>query len=129
VEHSLHYLDDVLMASSARSDMCKQNLDTILKLCSKLSVPIKPPTIEGPSTSFTFLGIHLNTLTIEANITMDKKQAQLHELQSLHNRKCTKRKLLSLIGKHSFACKVDTTGRILLRRMADLVVAMSSSQY
>jgi len=56
-------------------------------------VPIKPSKVEGPSTSLTFLGINLNTLTMEATITMDRKQALLEELQSLHDRiprKCTK---------------------------------------
>jgi len=123
VEHLLHYLDDCLMVGSANFDMCKQNLDTMPALCSKSSMPIKPSKVEGPSTLIPFLGIHLNTLTIEASITMDRKQALLEELQSLHDRiprKCTKREPLSLIGKLSFACKVVPAGRIFLRRMTDL---------
>jgi len=111
------------MAGSANSDMCKQNLDTMFALCSTLSVPIKPSKLEDPSTSLTFLGIHFNTLTMEASITMDRKQALLEEVQSLHDRiprKCAKRELLSLIGKLSFACKVIPAGRIFLRKMIDL---------
>ena len=43
------------------------------------------------------------------------------ELQSFSTRKkCTKRQLLSLIGKLSFACKVVPAGRIFLRRLIDL---------
>ena len=42
----------------------------------------------------------------------------LEELQSFSTRKkCTKRQLLSLIGKLSFACKVVPAGRIFLRRL------------
>ena len=85
--------------------------------------PIKPSKVEGPSTLLTFLGIHLNTVTMEASITVDRKQALLQELRSLHDRiskKCTKRELLSLIGKLSFACKVVPAGSIFLKRMIDL---------
>ena len=43
------------------------------------------------------------------------------ELQSFSTRKkCTKRQLLSLIGKLSFACKVVPAGRIFLHRLIDL---------
>ena len=77
-----------------------------------------PHKIEGPSTTITFLGIHLDTVAVEASIT---PEALLLELNQLYwCRRCTKRELLSLIGKLSFACKVIPSGRIFLCRLIDL---------
>ena len=90
-------------------------------VCSKINALIKTSKIEGPSTSLTFLGIFLNTVTMEASITAERKQSLLQELHHLYSRrKCTKRQLLSLIGKLSFSCKVLLAGRIFLHRLIHL---------
>ena len=82
--------------------------------------------IEGPTTTLTFLGILLNTTSMEASITSERKQALLQELSSTHARKkCTKQELLSLIGKLSFACKILPAGRIFLCRLIDLSTTLS----
>ena len=90
-------------------------------LCNNINAPIKSSKVEGPSTSLTFLGILLNSKTMEASISDERKQALLNELTWMRHRdKCTQRELLSLIGKLSFCCKVLPAGRIFLRRMIDL---------
>ena len=119
VQHLLHYLDDFLTAGPANSAICSQNLNAMLSLCEKINSPVKSSKIEGPSTSLTFLGIHLDTVTMEASITAERKESLLQELRYLHSRhKCTKRQLLSSIGKLSFSCKVvpDTYVLIELRQ-------------
>ena len=113
VQHLLHYLDDFLTAGPADSPVCSQNLNAMLTLCQNINAPVKTSKIEGQSTSITFLGIHLDTVTMEASITVERKQSLLAELNGLYpRRKCTKRQLLSTIGKLSFACKVLPAGRI-----------------
>ena len=93
----------------------------MLTFCDKINASIKPSKVEGPTTCLTFLGIQINTISMEASITSERKQSLLNELQLLHTRhKCTKHELLSLIGKLSFACKVLPAGRIFLRRLIDL---------
>ena len=77
VEHLLHYLDDFFTAGSANSDTCDRNLHVILTLCKTLNAPIKPSKVERPTTSLTFLGIHLDTISMEANITEERKQSLL----------------------------------------------------
>ena len=58
---------------------------------------------------------------MEASITSERKQSLLHELSLFYARKkCTKRELLSLVGKLSFACKVVPAGHIFLCRLIDL---------
>jgi len=118
-------LDDFFTAGSANSDTCEQNLHAMITLCKTLNAPIKPSKVEGPTTSLTFLGIHLNTISMEANITDERKQSLLQELTMLqHRRKCTKRELLSLIGKLSFSCKILPAGRIFLHRLIDLATTI-----
>ena len=118
VHHLLHYLDDFLTAGPLNSPICSRNLNSMLALCECINAPIKPSKIEGPSTSITFLGIHLDTVAMEASITPECKEALLAELNQLYwRRRCLKRELLSLIGKLSFACKVVPPGRIFLRRL------------
>ena len=43
-----------------------------------------------------------------------------------HRRKCTKRELLSLIGKLSFSCKILPAGRIFLCRLIDLATTVKN---
>jgi len=74
--------------------------------------------VEGPTTLLTFLGIQLNTVSMEASISSEKKIQLLHWMTCKDS--CTKRELFSLIGKLSFCCKVLPAGRIFLRRMIDL---------
>ena len=90
-------------------------------LCQAIGAPIKEEKVEGPTTSLTFLGIVLDTLSMEASMSVECKTSLLTAIHSfLTFRKCTKRQLLSLIGKLSFACKVVPAGRIFLRRLIDL---------
>jgi len=93
----------------------------MVSLCSNINAPIKLSKVEGPTTSLTFLGIHLDSKTMEASISDERKLALIKELTWMRTRdKCTKRQLLSLIGKLSFCCKVLPAGRIFLHRMIDL---------
>ena len=90
VDHLPHYKENFFIAGPANSSTCEESPHAMLALCEKLSVPIKPSKVEGPTTSLIFLGIHLNTTSTEACITSERKQALLQELSSLHNIKGTK---------------------------------------
>jgi len=121
VQQILHYLDDFFTAGPAHSPQCSKNLQAMFNLCNDINTPIKLSKVEGPTTSLTFLGIHLNSATMKASISDERKDALLNESQWIRHRdKCTKRELSSLIGKLSFCCKVLPAGRIFLRRMIDL---------
>ena len=61
-----------------------------------------------------------------ASISEEHKQDLISSLQSLlQHSKCTKRQLLSLIGKLSFACKVIPAGRIFHCRLIDTSCSVS----
>ena len=70
----------------------------------------------------TFLGIFLDTVKMELQLPCDKLEALTSLLRqwSTTKKKATKRELLSLTGKLSFAAKVIPAGRIFLRRLIDL---------
>ena len=119
--NTIHYLDDFLIAGKPDSDECKKALQTMLQVCEQLGFPIAQTKIEGPTTVITFLGIHIDTIKMELRLPMEKLDDLLSLLKRwLRKRKATKRELLSLIGKLSFAAKVVPAGRIFLRRLIDL---------
>ena len=121
VYHLLHYLDDFLTAGPADSHTRYHNLSAMKSLCHAIGAPIKEEKVEGPTTRITFLGIVLDIMSMEASISQERKTSLLTAILSFHSlKKCTKRQLLSLIGKLSFACKVVPAGRIFLRRLIDL---------
>ena len=93
----------------------------MLSLCKHINVPVKLSKIEGPSTHLAFLGIIIDTSSMQASISEERKQDLLSSLLSFKCRqKCMKQQLLSLIGTLSFACKIIPAGRIFLRQLIDM---------
>ena len=64
---------------------------------------------------------------MELRLPPDKLKALTQLLEQWHNikQKITKRELLSLIGKLSFAAKVIPAGRIFFRRLIDLSTSVT----
>ena len=123
-QHCFHYLDDFFFAGPPNSDSCSKALSDRLLLCQAVQAPVKPEKVLGPSTILPILGILLDTVAGEARLPDNKLTALKQELQYFHNlattnHMCTKRQLLSLIGKLAFACKVIPVGRIFLWRLLD----------
>ena len=82
----------------------------MIQLCGQVGALIKPEKVIGPTTSLPLLGILLDTINQEAKLPDDKLVALLSELAEFKKwatikQTSSKRKLLSLIGKLSFACK------------------------
>ena len=93
----------------------------MLTLCEAVQAPLKPEKVIGPST---VLGIELDTVRLQARLPEEKLAALMKELLKFSllpdsSRTCSKRQLLSLIGKLAFACKVIPAGHIFLRRLID----------
>ena len=86
-----------------------------------IGVPVALDKLEGPSQVISYLGIEIDSSSSTIRLPNDKL-VELKQLVSLwlNRKKCTKKELLSLIGKLSFACKVVKPGRIFLRRLIDM---------
>ena len=126
VPHIIHYLDDFFTARPPHSTACQQNMTFMSDLCARVNAPLKHEKTDGPATTLTFLGIELDSVAMTGSISQTRKDELLQSLHDLVRRHtCTKRSLLSLIGKLAFACKVVPPGRTFLRRLIDLSTTVS----
>lgn len=89
-----------LTMGRANIQECVCNLMLIEKICKYLGIPLKIEKIEGTSAALVFLGIMLDTNKREISLP-EQKLEDLKALVSVWKSKssCTKRDLLSLIGK------------------------------
>ena len=121
LHHLIHYLNDFFLAAPPHSGCCQRDLDTFLQAASKLGVQVAMETVEGPLTAMSFLGLILDSVKQEIRLPPDELAELTHELDRRSTRrKATKRELLSLIGKLSFAARAVPVGRLFLRRLITL---------
>ena len=107
----LHYLDDFFTAWPKQSHICEQSQQKMLTLCESLGAAVKPYKVIGPTTRISFLGIFIDSITWTASVSEERKEGIQQELQHMTKcHMCTKRHMLSLIGKLSFARKVFPAG-------------------
>ena len=86
-----------------------------------LNIPIATDKTAGPTRVIEFMGIILDSDSMEARLPPDKVSRILESLSSFQHRKsCTLTELQSLIGTLNFACKVVPPGRPFLQRMIEL---------
>ena len=126
-DQSLHYLDDFLLLGPPASPKCAEALHSFLALCNQLGVPVAEEKTEGPSTSLSFLGIQIDTKSLQLCLPEDK----LRNLATLLGKwmqggpapspQCsgTKHDLLSLIGLLNHAASVVKPDRTFIRSLID----------
>ena len=62
-----------MTAGPAYSNTCHHNLSAMRSLFQAIGAPIKEENVEGPTTRLRFLGIVLDTVSMEANISVECK--------------------------------------------------------
>jgi hypothetical protein len=122
-QHLIHYLDDFLLLGPPHSPACKQGLAARHALhLPRLVVPLAADKIEGPTTCLTFLGIELDSSSMEAQLPQDKLRRLSTELATWQGRKaCKRHELEHLLGLLHFACTVVVHGRPFMRSLTNLV--------
>ena len=116
----LHYLDDYLCISGSYQD-AKISLDIMLNVFIDSGFRIQDSKTEGPVRNLEFLGLFLDTEDSQLRISTDRLSEILDLLQTWSEMSyCSKRQLLSLIGKLSFCSKVIKEGRRFMRRLISL---------
>ena len=96
----IHYRDDFQIVGDPGSSECSVALNVALELCGRLGVPIAEQKLQGPTTSLSFLGIELDTMAMELRLPQEKLGQLKVMIQDWKARKsCSKRELLSLIGR------------------------------
>lgn len=125
-----HILDDFFFIGSRNSESCLHDLQTFMKLCSYIGVPIKYEKTTLPATEIIIYGIEVDSEKMECRLPQDKIVKIRSALQELvHCKKVTLQKLQSLIGLLNFACCVICPGRAFLRRLIDLTCGVSCPFY
>ena len=116
-----HHPDDFFTAAPADSPQFQLNLKISQQVFDKLRVPQAPNTLKCPTTVLTYLGIEIDSDDQVIRLPDGKYSAHYSQLtQWICKKKCTKKELLSLIEKLSFAVKVVRSRRFFLRRLIDL---------
>jgi hypothetical protein len=130
----IHYVDDFLFVLSPIGGKIVADalLRAALDLCAKLGVPMADEKVEGPTTCLTFLGIQLDTNTLEARLPKDRID-QIHSLivewKSRTHKSRTHasiREMQSLAGLLNFACACVSPGRIYTRGIINYITRMIS---
>ena len=119
VRDVIHYLDFLIVGDPGSSE-CSVALNVALELCGRLGVPIAEQKLQGPTTSLSFLGIEVDTMAMELRLPQEKV-GQLKVMIQDWRKSCSKRELLSLIGRLQHA-RVKWCGReeVFLHRMINL---------
>ena len=122
-----HILDDFIFVGPPNSPECRKNLETFLKVCKEINVPIKHEKTVLPTTVISVHGVEIDTHKMEARLPADKLTALREMLKAFSKRKkCTLTELQSLVGHLNFACRVIVPGRVFKRRISRLMVGVNS---
>ena len=121
IANMVHILDDFLIIGPPSSPKCQADLDTFLHFCKTVGVPIKASKTVLPTTVLSFMGLLLDSVSMEARLPEDK----LDKLRALLRTHCKCRKitlhdLQSLLGFLNYCCLVVRPGRCFMRRLTDL---------
>lgn len=111
IETLLYLLDDFLTIDHPQH-MADRTMAIMTMLFARLGIPLSPLKTLGPTTCLDYLGVTLNTLTMQARLPEDKIDRIRNLLtQFIKIKSVTKRELLSLLGHLNFACRVNVPGR------------------
>ena len=67
-----YYLDDFVTIGRPDSEECHLHLQALCEVCQRLGIPLAGEKVEGPSTCLTFLGIVIDSITLELRLPYDK---------------------------------------------------------
>ena len=115
-----HYLDDYFTCGAPNTMECETNLVIMSHVCKQLGFSLQPEKLVYPTTQLEYIGIVIDSVSMELRISSDRLNEILLELQIWKDKTCcSKRELLSLIGKLSFVARVVKSGRTFIRRLID----------
>lgn len=99
-----------------------QTLRNVLNILDYLGVPVSTHKIEGPSTSLTFLGIEIDTMSFELYLPASKVICIKDMVKRwLARRACTCRELKHLLGHLVHAATIIRPGHTFLRTLFALL--------
>ena len=111
----IHYLDDYYCACASREEALRM-LDIMVSSAESAGFTVQKDKTHGPARVLEFLGVTIDTVDGQLKISPERL-SEIKELLSEWEAKksCSKRDLLSLIGKLSFCARVVRDGKKFLR--------------
>ena len=95
-----------------------------------VGVPVKNEKNGFPTIVLTFLGLEIDTVTMEMRLPRDKFIKLRERIATARQkRKLTLQELQSIIGLLNFACAVVVPGRTFLRRLIDLTIGLKKPHH
>ncbi len=115
-----HYLDDFLFVSPSPNS-CALLLELFSSICKQLGVPLAEEKTEGPVQTITYLGLEINTITMQVRVPRGKVKATCELIhRALAKKKVTLRYIQSLVGSLNFLCRAVSPGRAFMGRLIAL---------
>ena len=116
-ETSLFYLDDIITLSGSYEE-CLSSLNTIIRVVRAAGFDVQDRKTIGPSRVIEYLGVEIDTIKCRLRISSSKLREIQGVVQEYLNKElCTKRELLSVIGKLNHAAQVVNYGCLFIRRL------------
>ena len=123
------YLDDFFICERS-SKACAKTLKVLIQLLRKLGFAINWNKVVDPTTKLIFLGIEINSCTMELRLPDDKLASLKIELRTFRGRKrASKKQLQSLVGKLNWAASVVHGGRVFLRRIINTICSLKHDSH
>ena len=128
----VHYVDDFLLIvppSPNAATLATAQRAAVESLCQRLGVPLAEEKTVGPVTEILFLGIVIDTLSMEYRLSEERVCRLRDQLADLGNGKpLTCDTLMSLVGKLEFAALVIPAGATFLRRIRSQMLRIKHSR-
>ena len=116
----LHYMDDYIAVCPSYEIACDV-LHIMVSTFESAGFQVQHNKTQGPSRALEYLGVMVDTVNQQLTISPERMQEIKDMLKDwLQITTCTKRELLSLIGKLSFCARVVHAGRMFTRRLIQL---------
>ena len=110
--YTAHYLNDYLFCGKQNTGRCRFMLKHFQALAKQFRLPLAEEKTEGPTTSFTFLGIELDTIQQASRLPNKLKDLRKRIAMQLQKSKVTLRELQQIVGHLNFACRVVAPGHL-----------------
>ncbi len=119
-EDTIHFLDDYWGVTGS-STSAREALNLLAEVVEESGFLTQWEKTFGPDQIIEFLGIILDGILRQMRISQERLEEILDDLNSfVHRTSCTKRQLLSIIGKLMFCSKVIRNGAMFVRRLIHL---------
>lgn len=125
----VNYIDDFILMAPTLAD-CIAAQHELIRTLGRLGFSVSWAKVKGPAQIMDFLGLTLNSITMEVSLPEDK----LHKLQLLLNwfithQKVQRRDLEQLVGILNHAASVVKGGRTFTRRILDAMLSVDQHHH